>query len=293
MSRIAIVRVGVHLIATLVLVMGFRLGVNGALVALMAGNAVAIVIGLSLLRFEYGLAFRRLRWRDFSTLLSFGVRYWVANIGSQINFRIGTLVLAWFVTTPEIGLFAAAASLVSRVLLIPDAIEAALLPRVASDPTGKTELVSQVSRLSMMVCGAILAVLVAVSRPLVPLLFSPDFLPAVPLIWMMAVGMLVHSGSKVLVAYFMGVNRPAVCSWAVVAAVLTNFVALLILLPAIGLPGAAWAMTIGYVARTIVLVVSFRVTTRAGFLETWLPRRADIALLRSLARSRKWMKSGA
>jgi O-antigen/teichoic acid export membrane protein len=208
-----------------------------------------------------------------------------------MNFRIGTLVLAWFVTTPEIGIFAAAASLVSRVLLIPDAIEAALLPRVASDPTGRTELVSQVSRLSMIVCGLLLAVLVLVSRPLVALLFSRDFLPAVPLIWMIAVGMFMHSGSKVLVAYFMGINRPAVCSWAVVSAVVANFVALMVLLPAIGLPGAAWAMTIGYAARTVVLVLSFRATTRAGFRETWLPRRADIALLKNLARSRKWMKA--
>jgi O-antigen/teichoic acid export membrane protein len=293
MSRIAIARVLTHLVATLVLVMALDLGVNGALVALMIGNAVAIGIGLVFLRREYGLAPRRLQRRDFAELLSFGVRYWVANLGSQMNFRIGTLVLAWFVTSTEIGIFAAAASLVARVLLIPDAIGAALLPRVASDPEGRTALVSQVARLSLIVCGAALAALVIISRPLVAILFSPDFLPAVPLIWLMAIGMLVHAGSKVLVSYFMGINRPAICSWAVVSAVLTNFTALVILLPAIGLPGAAWAMTIGYLARTLVLVLSFRAVTRTGFRETWLPRRSDIALLVDLVRSRKWMRSGA
>jgi len=293
MSRIAVIRVITHLAATLVLVWGLDLGVNGALVALMVGNAVSIAVGLGFLRSQYGLAPRRLRGRDFTALLSFGVRYWIANLGSQMNFRIGTVVLAWFVTTPEIGIFAAAASLVSRILLIPDAIEAALLPRVARDPRGRTELVAQVARLSLIVCGVLLAVLVIVSRPLVALLFSRDFLPAVPLIWMIAVGMLVHAGSKVLVAYFMGINRPAVCSWAVVSAVLANFGALMILLPAIGLPGAAWAMSIGYLVRTIVLVLSFRAVTRRGFRETWLPRRADIALLKDLARSRKWMRRAA
>ena len=293
MSRIAVVRVITHLAATLVLVWGLDLGVNGALVALMLGNAVSIVVGLSFLRSQYGLAPRRLRGRDFAALLSFGVRYWVANLGSQMNFRIGTVVLAWFVTTPEIGIFAAAASLVSRVLLIPDAIEAALLPRVARDPEGRSELVAQVARLSLIACGVVLAVLVIVSRPLIALLFSRDFLPAVPLIWMIAVGMLVHAGSKVLGAYFMGINRPAVCSWSVVLAVLANFGALMILLPAIGLHGAAWAMSIGYLVRTTVLVLSFRTATRQTFGETWLPRRADIALLKSLARSGRWAKRGA
>jgi O-antigen/teichoic acid export membrane protein len=293
MSRIAVARVITHLAATLVLVWGLDLGVNGALVALMLGNAVSIAVGLSFLRSQYGLAPRRLRRRDFAALLSFGIRYWVANLGSQMNFRIGTVVLAWFVTTPEIGIFAAAASLVSRVLLIPDAIEAALLPRVARDPEGRSELVAQVARLSLIVCGVVLAALVIVSRPLIALLFSRDFLPAVPLIWMIAVGMLVHAGSKILAAYFMGINRPAICSWAVVSAVLANFGALMILLPAIGLPGAAWAMSIGYLIRSIVLVLSFRAVTRKGFRETWLPRRADIALLRDLARSRKWMRRAA
>jgi O-antigen/teichoic acid export membrane protein len=293
MSRIAITRVLTHLVATLVLVLGFGLGVNGALIALMTGNVAAVAVGLGFLRREYGLTPRRLRRRDFTELLSYGIRYWVANLGSQMNFRIGTLVLAWFVTTPEIGIFAAAASLVARVLLIPDAIEAALLPRVAGDPEGRTELVSRVARLSLIVCGAVLAALVLVSRPLVAILFSRDFLPAVPLIWMMAIGMLVHAGSKVLVAYFMGINRPAVCSWAVVSAVVSNFIALVLLLPAIGLPGAAWAMTIGYLARTTVLVLTFRATTGNGFRKTWALRRSDFALLVELARERKWMKSGA
>jgi O-antigen/teichoic acid export membrane protein len=293
MSRIAIIRVLTHLAATLVLVLGLGLGVNGALVALMMGNSAAIAVALGYFRREYGLGPRRLKLDDFRRLLSYGARYWVANLGSQMNFRIGTLVLAWFVTTTEIGLFAAAASLVARVLLIPDAIEAALLPRVAGDPGGRTELVSRVARLSLMVCGAVLVVLAAVSRPLVAVLFSHDFLPAVPLIWMIAVGMLLHSGSKVLVAYFMGINRPSVCSWAVVSAVAANFAALLLLLPVVGLPGAAWAMTIGYLARTSVLVLSFRATTGRGFRETWAPRRADFELLVELVRSRKWMKAGA
>ena len=293
MSRIAIARVSAHLLFTLVLIKGFNLGVNGALVALMIGNAVAIAFGLWFFRSHYGLAPKRLLRSDFSTLFSFGMRYWLANLGSQMNFRIGTLVLAWFVTTPEIGIFAAAASLVSRVLLIPDAIGAALLPRVASDPEGRSGLVAQVARLSLMVCGALLALLVLVSRPLVAVLFSPDFMSAVPLIWMIAVGMFAHAGSKVLVSYFMGINRPAICSWAVVSALAFNFAALMVLLPLTGLTGAAWAMTIGYLARTLVLVLSFRAVTRRGFKETWLPRRSDIALLVDLVRSRKWMRSGA
>ena len=284
MSRMAITRVLVHLGATLVLVWGFGLGVPGALIALMLGNLVAILMGVSLIRREFGLSVSRLNLRYCSAMLSYGARYWVANLSNQVHFRIGTIVLAWFVTSVEIGLFAAASGLVARVLVVPDAIEGALLPRVASDPQGRPELVARVARLSFLVCGLLLAVVVIVSRPLVLVLFSRSFLPAVPLFGIIALGVFLRSGSKVLMPYFMGIDRPAVCSWAVGLATVVNLGVLLVLLPVVGLPGAAWAMTAGYVVSTLVLAITFRRASGLGFRETWLPRREDASFLLGVVR---------
>ena len=285
MSRVVITRVLVHLGATLVLVWGFGLGVPGALAALMLGNFVAILVGVSFLRRGFDFSESRLNLRYCSAMLSYGARYWVANLSNHVHFRIGTIVLAWFVSSAEIGLFAAASGLVARVLMVPDAIEGALLPRVATDPQGRPELVARVARLSFLVCGLLLVAVVIVSRPLVVALFSRSFLPAVPLIGIIALGVFLRSGSKVLMPYFMGVDRPAVCSWAVGLATVVNLGVLLLLLPVMGLPGAAWAMTTGYVVSTLVLAVAFRRASGMGFTETWLPRRGDASFLLDLVRS--------
>jgi O-antigen/teichoic acid export membrane protein len=284
MSRIAVTRVLVHLGATLVLVWGFRLGVPGALAALMLGNFAAVILGVSFLRRGFDFSAARLNLAHCSLMLSYGARYWVANLSNHVNFRIGTIMLAWFVSSAEIGLFEAASGLVARVLMVPDAIEGALLPRVASDPRGRPELVARVARMSLAVCGLILAVLVIASRPLVVVLFSRSFLPVVPLIGIIALGILLRSGSKVLMPYFMGINRPAVCSWAVGLATTVNLGALLILLPTRGLPGAAWAMTGGYVVSTLILAVAFRRASGMGFAETWWPRREDVSFLLNLVK---------
>jgi len=270
MSRMAITRVLVHLGATLALVWGLGLGVPGALAALMLGNLVAIVTGVSLLRREFDLSVSRLNLKHCSAMLSYGARYWVANLSNQVHFRIGTIVLAWFVSSVEIGFFAAASGLVARVLTVPDAIEGALLPRVA--------------RLSFFVCGVLLVIVVVISRPLIIVLFSRSFLPAVPLIGIIALGVFLRSGSKVLMPYFMGVDRPAVCSWAVGLATAVNLGVLLVLLPVMGLPGAAWAMTTGYVVSTLVLAIAFRRASGMGFGETWLPRREDASFLLNIVR---------
>jgi len=282
MSRIAITRVLVHLGATLVLVWVLGLGVPGALVALMLGNLCAIVVGVVFLVRGFDFSGTRLSFTHCTAMLSYGARYWIANLSNHVHFRIGTIMLAWFVSSAEIGIFAAASALVARVLVVPDAIEGALLPRVASDPQGRPDLVARVARLSLLVCGFLLAVLVLISRPLVVILFSSSFLPAVPLIGIVAVGILLRSGSKVLMPYFMGVNRPAICSWAVGLATVVNLGTLLLLLPVMGLTGAAWAMTAGYVVSTVVLAVAFRRATGMGFAETWLPRSKDASFLREL-----------
>lgn len=284
MSRIAALRVIIHLVGTLILVWGLKLGVNGALIAAMAGGTASVALAFRYLRSGYELAPTWPRPAHCRSLLSYGIRYFVANLSNQVQVRIGTIMLAWFVATSQIGLFATAAAMASRVLLIPNAIEGALLSRVAVDPVGRPALVAQIARVSGMICGSVLLVLALASRPLVAVLFSPSFLPAAVLLMIIAPGVFLRSGSKVLMPYFMGINRPAVCSWAVGLGAVVNFVALLILLPVAGLAGAAWAMTLGYVTSSVILALAFRSAAGMGLAETWLPRREDAALLVNLFR---------
>jgi O-antigen/teichoic acid export membrane protein len=284
MGRISVVRVVVHLVATLTLVWGLSWGVNGAIVGLMIGDVIAIGVAFVLLRSESLLSGARVRMTHCRAMLSYGSRYWVANLSNQVHFRIGTIVLAWFASAADIGIFAAASGLVARVLMIPDAVEGALLSRVAADPVGRPKLVAQVARISAILCGAGLVVVVIFSRPIVAVLFSKSFLMAVPLVWIMAIGIFIRSGSKVLMPYFMGVNRPQLCSWAIGFAVVVNLGAIMLLLPRIGLPGAAWAMTAGYATSAAILIVAFKSATGMSLARTWLPRRADLQLIRDLLR---------
>ena len=82
--------------------------------------------------------------------------------------------------------------------------------------------------------------------------------------------------------YFMGTDRPAVCSWSVGIGTLINVAVLLALLPSIGLRGAALAMTLGYVTSGLILMVAFHRVSGWSLLETWAPRRADVVLLLEL-----------
>ena len=238
-------------------------------------------IGLSLwdLRQHAGLHYELPSRRDFLDVVDYGRKYYVARVGAIIDPQLGILFLAILATPHEIGLFAAACAIVLRTLLLSESIEASLLPRVAADPSGIPEFVGQCARILAMILGGGLLVLVVMSDLIVRTLLSEAFLPAVPLLWILAPGVFLHGTSKILMVYFRGRNRPEICSWVVWIGLSANLVMLVLLYPTLGLHAAAWAMSIGFVVRSLVLAVAFSRVSGNSFRMTWLPRAADLSLL--------------
>ncbi len=279
MAIVSLASVLVQLVAALVLVVWLRLGVNGALWSIVAAELVTIVVALAMLGREGWLARGPTTWSHIRSLLGYGVRYYVAKLSTMVHFRIGTLILAFFVSPMEIGFFAAASQLVARVTLVSKSVEMALFSRIAVDREGRADLVAASARVTTLAAAALLGLITALSWPIVVIILSPQFMPSIPLIWIIAPGVLVRSTSNVLMAYFMATNRPAVCSWSIGVGMLVNFLGIVVMLPVMGLAGAAWAMTAGYVVSGAILVDAFRRSTRMKLGETWRPRRDDVVML--------------
>lgn len=275
----SVVQIGMYLLAVLTLVWYLDLGVEGAILSLSLSHLVYAVFLFRDLRRRCGMGFVRPRFSDSLQVLSYGCKYHVARVGTVVDLQVGGLFLAFMATPAEIGLYTAAMALIIRIFIVADSIESSLLPRVAEDLLGRPDLVGQCARLSGLVTAALLVVLVAVSVPLVRILLSDAFLPSATLIWILAPGILVYSAARIFLAYFRGVNRPGVCSWAVWVGLSVNLGSLALLYPMIGLPAAAWSMTIGFFCRSVILVIAFRRISTVRFAETWTPRREDFVLM--------------
>ena len=275
----SVVHATVNLTAILILTWLAEWGVSGAILALSASNGVMVLLLLWDLHQNCGLRFETPAPSQFREVLTYGRKYYVARVGGMVDFKVGALFLAVFATQAEIGLFSAASALILRTFMISDSIESSLLPRVATDPSGRPELVAQCLRISALITGAALAGLVAFSIPLVRILLSDAFLSSVMLIWVMAPGVLLYGSSKILMAYFRGLNRPEICSLVVWSGLTVNIATLLVLYPISGLVAAGWAMSAGFAFRSLILAVAFRRVSGCSYRMTWLPERADLALL--------------
>jgi O-antigen/teichoic acid export membrane protein len=281
---VSIANVAMQLGLSLLLIGVLELGVNGALLAVLGGNGLSVTLCLKCLSDSGDLGRVHLSYSHFRRLLFYGLRYYVARLSNLVHFRVGTIILSFVAGAADIGFFAAASGLVSRIVMVPNAIQAALFSRVAEDRDGRPELVARAARISALACGVALVVLSALARPVVSTFLSPRFLPSVALVWIMVPGIFMRCASKVLMSYFMGTDRPGVCSWAVGLGVVVNVATLLILLPVFGLPGAAVAMTAGYITSSLILILSFNRAVQRPFGEVWFPRGDDVRILWELGR---------
>ena len=256
-------------------------GVTGALWAQVISLSLGTALLVRNLCVHCGFRFIVPRWSHFRPIIHYGARYFVARLGNMVDVQLGVILLGFIATESEIGLFSAAAALSLRTLIFSESIEISMLPRIASDPDRRNEIVRRSLRYSSLFTGLTLVLLVLISAPLVRILLSPGFLPAVPMIWILAPGILFQGWAMILMGHFRVINRPGFTSWSIWTGLMTNGLLFFALYPAIGVSAAAWSMSLGFAARTLMLLASYQRTSGAGLLQTFWPRREDIAFIRT------------
>lgn len=259
-------------------------GVEGGILALCVGHLVLLAACTWDLRRHSGLRFEWPSRRDLKDALDYGWRIHLSRLGSGVEPRIGILALALLGGQREVGMFAAVSAIMLHLHLIADSVSIALYPRVVAAGGGAAEMIGRGLRIACAGTALALAVLLPVSEPLVALLLSEAFVPAVPMMWIMAPGILAFAAAALFVSYFKGIDRPSICSWATWAGLTANIVSCIVLYPLLGMAGAAWALTIGLGVRTACLMAMFHRSTDMSWRVLWTPARGDFAVLREALR---------
>lgn len=294
LAMASLLRMAVSVLAIAVFVWSWGFGVSGALWAWICAEAVMIAACLWDLRRHCGLMFVAPRLQPLRRILGYGLRYHVARAAEGLGPHAGVLLLGMLANDAEIGLFAAASALMLGILIVSNSVGNALLPRIASGKfartalgrvEGRPELVATCLRLVGVTTACALVAILAVGGPLVRFLFSDAFLPSLPLLWLIAPGMLAVACAGILSTYFKAVNRPGVCSWAQLVALSVEVVALVVLFRWFGIAAAAGAVALGASCRCAILALLFRKATALSWGRTWLPQMADVRFSLAAART--------
>ncbi len=284
-STILVSQAILTLLLAIILVWVLRLGVEGAvMVTLGAIWAIAVVDVVAVV-----VLARRNPGGDsvpVSSLLKYGVRVYPASITSYFNYRIDTLLMPILLVgqAAELGLYTLGVTMAELIFYIPDSVAMIFLPRVASlSDEDAARILGRVTRLTLLLTG--LAALAMVPTAWIGIhLVLPGYVGSLAPCYVLLPAIMALSLSKVLSSYISGRGDPSPASVASTMAVASNVVANIILMPRLGIVGAALASVISYsVSAAWLLVVAHRISG-CSLRSLVLPGRQEVLFLISQTR---------
>lgn len=270
------------LIFTVVFIKMLNLGAEGAILTIIVSSSLMILINLIWYHVKVRFHFIKPSFTKFVLMLKYGIRYYFGKLSNTINFQVGTIILAFFATKEEIGIFVVASQFASRIMIFPDSLMTVLIPKAAGDQSGRKELIAQCSRITLFLTIFLILIILIIHKPLILILFSPKFFEVAILFKILIAGIIIRSASKIFVPYFLGVNQPGIVSISTFTGTLCNIITLWCLLPLLGIKGAALAMVVGWTVGSLILFFQFKIRTGLPYSTIWKPQKEDILLLRAM-----------
>ncbi|MDP3960829.1 MAG: oligosaccharide flippase family protein [Pseudorhodobacter sp.] len=234
----------------------FTLWASGAfnLVALIGVVSVSHAVGLGL---ALSLLRRRIPLLDgicahmpyLRKALGYGVKAHLGNILSFLNYRLDLFLVNLLAGPAAAGLYAVAVRLSEQLWIISQAVSTVIFPRLsamAGDEAARRRFTPVVARLVLWITLFGAGVLAVIARPLIELLFGTEFLAAEWVMYILLPGIVLLSCARVLAHDLAARGWVGVNLAIATIAVAINLIGNALLIPKIGISGAAAATSAAY-----------------------------------------------
>jgi O-antigen/teichoic acid export membrane protein len=256
-------------------VAGLRWGVPGAIWANVLLDVGSAVVMVPILRRVGALGRPELDWSLSRRTLGFAVPAYGATLAAYLTHRVDAFIVAAFLPAADLGYYVIAVALVERIWIVPGAVGSALLPHLTNSRDREPAVSAVMARHVMIWTGAACILVWVLAGVVVPVIYSPAFAPVVaPLRWLLP-GVFTLSVGKVLVAELLAREKPRYGLSASAVASLVNIAGSLILVPRIGISGAALAASLSYSVLSVLLIRYYLRETGLSWTAL-LPGRSDL-----------------
>lgn len=213
-----------------------------------ASVAIAVLFGSISIALRYPSAFAWHLQRGWpKDYLWYGLKFQLALIAQALNYRLDALIVNALVGNVTLGLYSVAVSSAEVLTLIPTAVDYVLYPKVARARGGEK------SRLTLLALGGSLYVVLAaavglgIALPwLIPMLYGGAFAGSLaPAFWLLP-GMVSLTVVKIVCHVVAGFGRPEYATYTTVLGLAFTVPLDFILIPRMGIIGAAVASSIAY-----------------------------------------------
>ena len=213
----------------------------------------------------------------------YGYKAHLSNILTFLNYRLDMFLVNAFLGPASTGVYLIAVQLSERMWLLSQSVSTVLLPKLSelSDlDERKRQLTGIVARWMFVVAFFASAFLAAIAFPLINILFGSQYVEAVVTLMLLLPGVVFGSALKVLANDIAARGRPGLNMVTSLVVVAVNVALNVILIPLMGIEGAAISTSAAYfVSFMLCLVIQARIS-RVSVLATVTPNQDDIRIIK-------------
>ena len=220
--------------------------------------------------------------------LAFGAKSYIQVATAHLLLRIDIYMVSYFLTPSHTAFYALALHFTELALEIPQAVGLVLYPRLASIPEEEVHVMTaQACRRTLLVTAPVAFALGVLGPYVITLWYGKPYTPAgAPLPWA-AVGVAAMSIFVIISRDFTSRGRQRVNIASGLLALAGNVVLNSIMIPTIGIVGAAMATAISYSAACVVLIVFFLYESHLPLHSVLVPTKEDLLYFSNYGR-RLW-----
>jgi O-antigen/teichoic acid export membrane protein len=211
--------------------------------------------------------------------LRYGIKVMLGSIIQFLNYRADILIIGYFLTQTEVGWYYVAVLVAERLLFLTQATATILLPAASSSEKQmeKTPLLSRLN-FTVVLAGSILIGIIAYW--IIPFLFSANYSNSVLPLVLILPGIISLSVSKLISADLAARGLPQYSTYVSILNFILNITLNLILIPSLGIPGAAISSSLSYSAALILQAYYYKKISSVPLKDMLLIKKNDIKKLK-------------
>jgi O-antigen/teichoic acid export membrane protein len=224
----------------------------------------------------------QLSWPVFRRSLVFGLKNHAAQIAQFLNYRLDLFLVGLFLPPASVAFYGIATMYAERIWEIPGSIRASLMYHAAADQASAAMMTARSARVVLFVVGVFCLLLMVIAYPFILIVYGEAYLPVVPALILLMPGVWIFSMGKLLAVYIASENRPEIGTYIALVALVVTVIFDLVLIPTLGITGAAIASSLSYSVSSLLLLVMFLRMSKLTWRQTMIIQRADWVYIRRM-----------
>lgn len=254
----------------------FGLGIVGVLSAWLLAIILTSVLAVYLIT-RWASPIPRVQIVALRAQMSYGIRANLGFILQSVNHRLDVFLVAAIAGQTALGHYAVAFGIAELLWRMPFALGAVFFPKVATlDPETNAETAATTLRRALFIVLLATLAILPLGRILIGSVYGAEFLPGLTAFYILAPSALFYTIFRVLSASLAASGMPEASIYAGAASVPVSVGLGLLLIPKMGIEGAAIASMAAYIVAAGVVLAIFLSRTHRSLVDTLLINRLDI-----------------